>query len=546
MFVLRQFSIAQRLSAVAVLVLCVVLGVIGLFSVGYHESLLQDRRIKTQHLVQAGLGVMEHYQRLEQSGELTREQAQQRAIAAIDGLRYGDNDYFWIQNRRVEMINHPFSAKLNGTSIADIADPNGVRLFSEMEKQVARAGEGFVHYAWPKPGFDKPVEKVSFVKAFAPWGWVLGSGIYIDDVENAFWQTMTFTLTLALIGVVLLTVFIFLIARSITRPMQGAVAALEDIASGEGDLTHRLSTEGRDELASLGCAFNRFSDKLAGVITNVRHLVEQNRDVVATVKGTMSQANGVYQQQKTELDTVATAIEQMSVTSQEVAQRIGDAATAAQSSSDQSAEGHKTAEHTRESMDALAEDIAQTQAAIAKLDEQSGRIRTVLDVIRGVAEQTNLLALNAAIEAARAGEQGRGFAVVADEVRTLASRAQGSADEIQTMIDALLSSTSAAVQAMQSSHERSEALGERVHSVAQVLQEINNAAATITDMTHHVASAAEEQSQTSHSVAQSLSQLNRYGDEVLSSLERTDVNTRILADTSAELEAVMQQFKIER
>ncbi|MCP8897698.1 methyl-accepting chemotaxis protein [Gilvimarinus xylanilyticus] len=541
---LRQFSIAQRLLAAAVLVLCVVLGLIGLFSVSYHKSLLEARQVKTQHLIEAAMGVLEHYQRLERSGELTRDQAQSRAIAAIDGLRYGSNDYFWIQNRQVEMVHHPFSQQLNGTSIADLADPNGVRLFSEMERQVTRQGEGFVNYAWPKPGFDEPVPKVSYVKAFAPWGWVLGSGIYIDDVEQVFWQTMRLPLSLAVLGVLVLAAFIYLIARSITLPMRGAVAALEDIASGDGDLTHRLNATGRDELASLGAAFNQFCDKLSGVIANVHRLVEQNRDVVATVKGTMGQANGVYQKQKTELDTVATAIEQMSVTSQEVAQRIGDAAAAAQSSSEQSASGQQTAVQTRQSMDALATDIAGTQAAIARLDEESGRIRTVLDVIRAVAEQTNLLALNAAIEAARAGEQGRGFAVVADEVRTLASRAQDSADEIQTMIDALLESTSAAVQSMQASHDRSEALGERVRSVEQILQEINSAAGTITDMTHHVASAAEEQSQTTHSVAQSLSHLNRYGDEVVNSLDRTEVNTRILADTSAELEAVMKQFRV--
>lgn len=153
MFLLRQFSIAQRLMAAAVLILFVVLGAIGLFSVSFHNNLMEARQIKTRHLVQAGLGVMEHYYRLEQAGVVSRSQAQAQAVKALDGLRYGNNDYFWIQNRQLEMVNHPFNAKLNGTNIADIEDPNGVRLFVEMERQVAAHGEGFVHYAWAKTWF---------------------------------------------------------------------------------------------------------------------------------------------------------------------------------------------------------------------------------------------------------------------------------------------------------------------------------------------------------------------------------------------------------
>ena len=540
---LRHYSISRRLIAIAMLTLLVVAGLVSLFAYNYHTSLLEARSTKTQHLVESGLGVMAYFHTQETAGTMSRAEAQSAAITAIGDMRYGNNDYYWIQNRDLIMVHHPFSQKLNGTDISSIADPNGKRLFSEMERKIAAHGKGYVTYAWPKPGFGQPVDKISYVESFAPWGWVLGSGIYLDDVKDDFWATMAPQLLLAGVGLTLLIGLSLLIARSILAPLQHTAQAMTDIASGEGDLTRRLDTNGNDELVALAAGFNQFCDKLSAVINDLRSLVNHNRQIASQVDRSMSDAKISYDQQKQELDTVASAVEQMSATSQDVAQRITESADAAQSAGKHSESGQSNAQITRDAMERLAIDIAATSEAITELDQQSNNISGVLDVIHGVAEQTNLLALNAAIEAARAGEQGRGFAVVADEVRTLASRTQASTDEIREMINSLLNNTARAVTAMKTSHDQSEAMRSQVEGVKTVLATINNSVSTITDMTHHIASAAEEQSQTSHTIAASLNQLSSLSDDVLKDLNDTAGNTANLNETSGRLEQLINQFK---
>ncbi len=544
MTLLRRFSISQRLWAIVLLVVLVVGGLVLEFASRYHQSLLDAREIKTRHIVEAGLGVMAHFHRREQSGSLSREDAQAAAQAALGGMRYGNDDYFWIHNRNIVMVHHPFSPHLDGTDISQVADPTGKRLFYEMEQVVAREGSGMVNYLWPKPGFDQPVPKLSYVAEFEPWGWVLGSGIYLDDVRRDFWQTLSLPLAIAVLGLLLLVGMTLLIASSIVRPLRQSVRAMNDIASGEGDLTRRLDTRGSDELASLARGFNRFCDKLVAVVTELRQLAEHNRAIAREVNQAMGDARNSYDRQKREMDTVATAVEQMSVTAQDMTQRVTESAGAAQDASDHARSGEQKALDTRDAMERLAEDIANTSQAMTALDQQSQTISGVLDVIHSVAEQTNLLALNAAIEAARAGEQGRGFAVVADEVRTLASRTQASTDEIREMINALLTGTANAVAAMETSHGQSEAMRGQVSEVKRVLATIKGAVNTITDMTHHIASAAEQQSQTANTIAASLNQLSGLSEEVLVELKETAGNTEQMNEASEKLEQLIEQFKI--
>ncbi|MEH6687271.1 MAG: methyl-accepting chemotaxis protein [Halopseudomonas sabulinigri] len=546
MNMLRRFSIFQRLIAVTCLVLIIVLGLVAAFALDYRSSLFDSRSVKTQHLVESGMGVIEHFYQLQQTGELTEEQAQSQAANTLQGLRYGNNDYFWVHSNDLQMIMHPFSTKLVGNSVADVQDPNGKYLFREMVNVVKSQSAGFVDYMWPKPGVTDPVPKISYVSGFKPWGWILGSGIYLDDVNQAFWADMIPKLTLVALGLILLVGINLLIALSISRPIAQAVAAMNDISTGDGDLSRHLDISGNDEVSGLAKGFNAFTDKLAQVIDDLRDVVERNRRIATEVGVAMSKAEVSYNQQNSELDTIASAVEEMSATSDEVAQRMSDSADAARQANEQVVNGQQTADTTSRTMEMLARDIAQAGEAVSELNAQSHTIDSVLGVIRAVAEQTNLLALNAAIEAARAGEQGRGFAVVADEVRTLASRTQASTDEIRSIIDSLQAGTAKAVSSMEGSYQQSEDMQRQVEGSRTALQSIANSVDTITDMTSQVAAAAEEQSRTSTEISSSLSQLSNLGDRVMLELQDTARNTQQLTEAAAQLDQLIGQFKTSR
>jgi len=543
MNMLRRFTILQRLVAVTLLVLLIVLGLVTAFALDHRQTLLDGRALKTQHLVESAMGVIEHFYQRQQSGELTQQQAQQQAAATLQSLRYGNNDYFWVHSNDLQMIMHPFSTQLVGNSVADIKDPNGKYLFREMVDVVKGQSAGFVDYMWPKPGVTDPVPKISYVAGFAPWGWILGSGIYLDDVAEAFWADMLPKLSLAALGLLLLVAVNLLIALSVSRPLAQAVAAMQDIAGGEGDLSRHLDASGNDEVSGLARSFNAFTDRLAQVIDDLREVVARNRRIAGDVGIAMSTAEASYNQQNSELDTIASAVEQMSATSDEVAQRMSDSADAARQANRHTADGRQTADATSRSMQKLADDITHASEAVSELNAQSHTIDSVLGVIRAVAEQTNLLALNAAIEAARAGEQGRGFAVVADEVRTLASRTQASTDEIRSIIDSLQAGTAKAVSSMADSYRQSEDLQQQVENSRSALQSIAGSVDTITDMTSQVAAAAEQQSRTSTEISASLGQLSNLGDRVLRELQDTARNTQQLTDAAQQLDQLISQFK---
>lgn len=546
MNLLRRFSISQRLFAVISLTLLIIVALVAGFAADFRQSLLDGRALKTQHLVESGMGVMQHYHDRQLNGELSEEQAKAQAMVALGGLRYGNNDYFWVHTLDLQMLMHPFSTALVGNSVAEVKDPNGKFLFREMNEVVRADSAGFVEYHWPKPGVTDPVPKISYVSLFEPWGVVLGTGVYLDDVDGFFWADMTPKLILVGVGLLLLVGINLLIARSINGPLGQAMRAMNDIATGDGDLTRRLDATGSDEVAKLAHGFNAFTDKVSGVIDELREVVSRNRQIATEVGSAMAKAEASYNQQSTELETIASAVEEMSSTVEEIARRMSDSAEAAKDAGEQTARGHQTADNTSTMMATLASDIARAGQAVSELDDSSKTIGSVLGVIRGVADQTNLLALNAAIEAARAGEQGRGFAVVADEVRTLASRTQRSTDEIQEMISLLQTGTTKAVDSMQSSHRQSEEMQAQVEASRTALGSIATSVSTITDLTHQVAAAAEEQSQTSSEIARSLNQLSALGSKVMFELKDTAENTEHLTSAAEQLERLIGQFRTAR
>ncbi|MDH4871843.1 methyl-accepting chemotaxis protein, partial [Pseudomonas sp. BN515] len=312
------------------------------------------------------------------------------------------------------------------------------------------------------------------------------------DARNAqgTWLELLFGVAAAVAGLLL----VWLTARGVTRPIQGVASMLKDIASGEGDLTRRLDYARQDELGELAGWFNRFLDKLQPIIADVKRSVQDARGTADQSAAVASQTSAGMQQQYREVDQVATASHEMSATAQDVARSAAQAAEAARGADHATQEGLGVIGKTTSAIEQLASEMSAAMEEVQALANSSEQIGSVLEVIRAIAEQTNLLALNAAIEAARAGEAGRGFAVVADEVRNLAKRTQDSVEEIRQVIEGLQHGTREVVGSMHSSHRQAQGSVEQVEQAVAALQRIGEAVTVITDMNLQIASAAEEQS----------------------------------------------------
>ncbi len=335
-----------------------------------------------------------------------------------------------------------------------------------------------------------------------------------------------------------------LTARGVSRPILAVAARLKDIASGEGDLTRRLDYARQDELGQLSGWFNRFLDKLQPVIAQVKGSLQQARDTADQSAAIASQTSNGMQQQHREIEQVATAANEMSATALDVAHNAAQAAQAARAADQASREGLQLIDSTRQGIDRLAAGMDTAMGEARALEDRSGQIGSVLEVIRSIAEQTNLLALNAAIEAARAGEAGRGFAVVADEVRGLAQRTQTSVEEIRQVIEGLQQGTQDVVDAMHEGQRQAQASALGMEQALPALQRIGEAVAVISDMNLQIASAAEEQSAVAEEVNRNVAGIRDVTESLAGQADESARISQALNRLANQQQALMEQFRV--
>ncbi len=331
--------------------------------------------------------------------------------------------------------------------------------------------------------------------------------------------------------------------RNTRRAFTQVTASLEEIASGDGDLTRRMPDQGNDELAEMGRVFNRFMEKLQLMVDEVRQGSERLREAAGRLTELSVRTKSSSSQQQHKIQQVAEAMQGMTATVQSVAHNATAASTSAQAADQEASRGRGIVGEVVQAINELASEVEHTATTISRLEEDTVQIGGVLDVIRGIAEQTNLLALNAAIEAARAGEQGRGFAVVADEVRTLASRTQDSTEEIQNMIERLQAGAREAVSAMEQGRQRTSHAVETARSADEALQGITGAVSTIAQMNSRIATAADEQSGVAEAINRNVADITGLAGEAARSAEDTARSSEEMAAVSAELTRSISAFR---
>ncbi|KYN88790.1 chemotaxis protein [Vibrio cidicii] len=451
-------------------------------------------------------------------------------VDKLNGFQIEDSGYVFLVDsagkiqihRDKQAVGKPLSSYIDSNSAALLNKSKATVLQIEMDGQDVFVASAYV------PSMD----------------WFVVGVVPVDEVFvelNAAATQMMITTAIVAIAFILMGVFL---ANSITKPIEQIALRFTDLGKGEGDLSQRIEVKGQDEIAQLSSGFNGFIEKIHATMKEVASTSMSLSEAAESVSAKASTTHNNSQEQRDQTIQVVTAINQMGATISEIASNAATAADTANQASDNTKLGREVVSKAKNVIARLADDVEATSQVVTQLATTTRDIGSILDVIRDISDQTNLLALNAAIEAARAGEQGRGFAVVADEVRNLASRTASSTEEIQKMINQLQSDAKDAVTAMDAgktvTFEGVEATDEAVH----VLVSISERIADISDRNTQVATATEEQSTVVHTINQNIEEINAINEVTTSTAEELAEASRDLRLLSQRLDSMVGSFKL--
>jgi methyl-accepting chemotaxis protein len=590
-----RLTISLRLYGLVVLSL-VILGAAMVFSLFQsYGSSERERKAGLAQMDDIAIAMLKKYQAMEASGAMTRDQAQTEAKAAIAAMRYGNGSgYFWINDMQPRMVMHPIKPEMNGSDLSQNKDPNGKFLFVEFVNVVKANGQGFVDYYWPKPGAEQPVEKYSHVIGFAPWGWVVGTGVYVDDLQAMFRRDAWRFAAIFGVGALVLLGGAWFVVKSVTRPIGRVRHVLQDIADGRtgvdvpctrerseiGDMARavavlRDSVEERSRLqvreaeqqrliaeersraeqtitgaaarqsqamAELGQALERLASgdldiaigdlgsDYAKVRNDFNTAVGALRDTIAAI----AESSQVVRDSAADISgatgNLSRRTEQQAAALEETAAALDEITTTVRTASERAREARSMVKDTKDSAGRSGEIVSSAIEAMGRIEDSSSRISQIISVIDEIAFQTNLLALNAGVEAARAGEAGRGFAVVAQEVRELAQRSANAAKEIKTLIGNSAREVEGGVALVRST-------GDALVEIAALVERVNAHVETI-------ATAAQEQSSGLQEINASVNHMDQMTQQNAAMVEETTAASQTLAEQSLQLQKLLSAFHL--
>ena len=527
--------------------------ILGLFAVGLLANTLLNIDKSRQHMrenyersvqsmVESAVGIAKHFHQQSESGVMTKAVAQARALEAITAMRFDGDNYIFVGDKDGYQLATGVLSLL-GTNIMDLQDSNGQYFVKELY-QVASSGGGFVNYHWENPDKETLDPKTSYAVTYAPWGWMIGSGMNMVALQAVTQRSEITSLTYATGILILLSIVVGYFIKTITSPLKRTLRAMRTLSKGEGDLTQRLPEEGSKELIHLARYFNQFVASIQSIMMNINDAGLQVSASASQLSHSVHHIDDSLNQQQNDVDMLATAMTEMLATVEEVANRTAEANEASRHAANETQKSHSIIQNNVAESNELAEQLSAAKLVVQKLATDANNVDTVLEVIRGVAEQTNLLALNAAIEAARAGEQGRGFAVVADEVRTLSQRTQESTLEIQSIVELLQTGSGNVVEVMTQGTDRASSASALSTQAGQTLNVINQEVHRIEEMAQHIATAAEQQTVTVNDINRNVVSLSDMATSVSSESAQMASSGKELKRVSENLMEMINRFKL--
>jgi methyl-accepting chemotaxis protein len=511
---MNKLNLATRLRLTLIAVTGAFLGLMVFSTLREADSLLEVRLQATVEQVKNAQAIAQrHHQRIAAEG-LSETQARAAAATEIGAIRYAGQEYVWINDMTPRMVMHPIRPELNGQDLTGNKDPHGKALFVEFVQRVKQSGEGYVDYLWAKPGQTEPVPKRSFVLGFEPWGWVLGSGVYVDDVTAIARRDALWIFVLAAAGGLIALVAFELVLRQMRHRLEQTRLTMQAVAG--GDLTQRTASTRSDEIGQVMSELDSMQDRLAAVVRGIREATESIGTASREIATGNQDLSSRTEQQASNLQQTAASMEQMTSAVNQNAETARQANQLALGATQVAAKGGAVVGEVVTTMDAIT--------------ASSRKIADIIGVIDGIAFQTNILALNAAVEAARAGEQGRGFAVVAAEVRTLAQRSAQAAREIKGLIG--------------ESVDKVETGSRLVADAGQTMGEIVQQVKRVSDLIGEITSSTLEQSNGIGQVNQAVTQLDQMTQQNAALVEQSAAAAQSLRDQASQLVDAVAVFRL--
>jgi methyl-accepting chemotaxis protein len=512
-----SFSQKLWLPLVLSLVLVFALNVFNAFEI--RNVRIDERKTDLVHATQLGIATVKAYADQAAAGTITLDEAKKRALDAIRQTRYADGGtgYFTVMDHTPVVLMHPFHPEMVGKNVDDYKDPNGVALYHDTVALVVRDGGGFVSYSFSKPGLSGVYPKISYAAQYAPWGWILQTGAYFDDIDAAFRASLYRSFGVLLAAAVLLSAIVVWLNRGILRSLGGDPEYAQRIATriADNDLSETVQTAPNDE-RSLLYSMKRMQQQLSTMILAIRASSE------SIVSGASEIASGNENlSQRTEEQ--AASLQQTAASMEELTSTVTHNADNARQASHIAAVAMETAQRGG----TVVQQVVDTMSGITA---SSDRISDIVGTIESIAFQTNILALNAAVEAARAGEQGRGFAVVASEVRSLAQRTASASKEVKELI--------------QESVHHVKSGAEFVGAAGSTMDEIVQSVKHVTDIVNEIAAASAEQSKGIGQVNDAVSQMDSVTQQNAALVEQVSASAFSMKSQADDLRSKVSRFRL--